>query len=58
MPERVTQLPSRKIVLDPSRYEPVGVEFDDATPEQVARALFAAAPPPDPKKRKDRAPST
>ena len=33
-------------------YAPVEVDFHDATPEQVARALCAAAKPPDPSKRR------
>ena len=42
----------RRPVLDPRLYEPVNVEFEEATPEQIARALFAAAEPPDPKRRR------
>ena len=41
----------------PSRYEPVNVEFEEATPEEVARAIFAAADPPDPSKRHEPAPA-
>ena len=50
-------LPPPHLVRDPSRYEPVNVEFEEATPEQVARALFAAATPPDPRKQKQPAPA-
>ena len=31
---------------------PVNVPFEEATPEQVAQAIFAAAKPPDPSKRR------
>ena len=32
----------------PSCYEPVNVEFEETPPEEVARAIFAAADPTDP----------
>ena len=47
----------RRSPPDPSRYEPVNVEFEEATPEEVARAIFAAADPPDPRKRREPAPA-
>ena len=33
---------------------PVNVPFEQATPQQVAQALFSAVPPPDPRKRRQR----
>ena len=33
---------------------PPVLDFHDATPEQLARAFFAAVPPPDPSKRRKR----
>lgn len=47
----------RRSPPNPSRYEPVNVEFEEAPPEEVARAFFAAADLPDPRKRRELVPT-
>ncbi len=34
------------------RHQPLSVDFQGATAKQLARAIFAAAKPPDPSKRR------
>ena len=41
----------------PAPTESVDERLADATPEQVARAIFAAVEPPDPSKRQPAAPA-
>ncbi len=49
----MSEQPVRQETPTPSRYDqPINHEFQDVTPEQVARAIFAAAKKPDPRKQK------
>lgn len=52
----MSEQPVRQESPHSSRYdEPINHEFQGVTPEQVARAIFAAAKKPDPRKQKQSA---
>lgn len=46
------RLPDGRVVARHWLKPPVNVPFHEATPEQVAQAICAAAKPPDPSKRR------